>query len=138
MKRRLHTVEETEEEGKTKYRLTVKGQVRYHLYEKKARKQNFCWDLTEASFCYLQRQPCAFCHGKANVINRIDPTQCYRLDNILACCSSCARAKGPLAPDEFIDICQTVSDAAKHSPWTQAQEKLLLQNKEGFPEYPVV
>lgn len=91
-----------------------------------AKKRNYQFVITPTQFHDLIKQPCYYCGSvndikrvkgfagilvrlRANGIDRKDNTQGYTLENSVACCEWCNRAKDTLTIQEYLTNCKRVA-----------------------------
>lgn len=86
-------------------------------YKRKAKSRNLVFDLTIDVFRLLTKQVCKYCGREPHRINkvnkrvgeyvyngvdRVDNSQGYTAENVVACCYDCNRMKHALGETEFL------------------------------------
>ena len=93
---------------------------KYKSYQHGAKRRNLIFNLTEEQVYKLFEQNCYYCKVEpclslspfiknaehrqnifANGIDRINPSLGYTIENTIACCHICNRAKGDMMQEEF-------------------------------------
>jgi len=82
-----------------KYRATPKGRIA--LLRQEARRSKVEWGLDEVDVKGLLRQPCTYCGGKAQTLDRATPDWGYIPGNVVPCCLVCKRSKGNMSKGAF-------------------------------------
>jgi hypothetical protein len=95
----------------------------YGSYRKAARLRGHEWLLSREEFSRLIRGHCYYCAAAPsrrvesiwdslviNGIDRIDNTLGYTTENCVTCCKICNYAKGKLTQEEFLDMCERVTE----------------------------
>lgn len=92
-------------------------------YQRRAKRSNRSWRLSDKQFYFLTAQDCAYCgrkpvtkndHGRYNGakpyngIDRLNNKIGYVFKNCVPCCASCNYAKGRLSFDYFLDVIKRV------------------------------
>lgn len=89
----------------------------FSSYKQAARKRNYCWELSKEEAKIIFQSNCRYCrrppaqvmsrkiningHFIYNGIDRVDNTKGYIIDNVVACCKRCNRAKRDMTLEEF-------------------------------------
>lgn len=93
--------------------------MKYHEYEKGAKRRNMLFELSKEEFDSITNQPCFYCGEKndsSNGIDRIDNKIGYILNNCLPCCSMCNWMKQNLSQDVFLKHIEKIyNHATKNS-----------------------
>ena len=95
-------------------------------YKEDAKRRGLTWAMTNAEFETLMNKPCHYCgtppagrrlkHREiynllvCNGVDRVNNLLGYLLNNVVACCKMCQRAKSDLPLQEFLDYLDRVSD----------------------------
>jgi len=94
--------------GPSKGRGQATFNVLYNRYKGKARTRGYAWNLTKLEFSAIIKEHCHYCgiepsrfyqspgtNGGVvyNGVDRVDNTEGYTSDNIVACCTECNQAK---------------------------------------------
>lgn len=94
-----------------------------------ARVRGHAWSLTNEHAAKLTQMPCHYCGAEPqgvfgakrlngyclyNGIDRVDSTKGYTQENVVACCTTCNRAKSDRDPEEFMSW---VLRVAAHQGW---------------------
>lgn len=114
--------------GKCKYHSKLMSQSRggiqsvgrgeqelFRRYLRKALKESTKWALSIVELRGLISKSCDFCGIKESVklkgsklrynyIERLESTKGYLVSNCITVCADCKRAKGPLIPQQFINL----------------------------------
>lgn len=104
------------ERGESGLNSLIKG------YKWHAKNRGHEWELTKRQFKELTTQDCFYCGKKpenitygslgrrkeygayiSNGVDRVDNTQGYTVDNVVACCKTCNRAKGTQTFEDYTD-----------------------------------
>lgn len=100
---------------------------KYRSYKCGAKRRELEFKLTIREFKKIAKQDCHYCgavspttkqreifngSAKINGIDRKDNLIGYINNNCLPCCKICNRAKGEMSYEEFIDLCERVSNHA--------------------------
>jgi 5-methylcytosine-specific restriction endonuclease McrA len=95
----------------------VLSPVIYTQYKSKCRRRGLTFNLDKDYFIKLLKDNCAYCGnppsnvlkaseytGTAlyNGIDRVDNSRGYEIDNVVACCETCNRAKLKMTKEEFL------------------------------------
>jgi len=80
----------------------------YSWYKSRAKFKSLSFSLVLEEFKVLIRQPCHYCGIPSTGLDRIDPKQGYRSDNVVSCCKRCNIAKNDQSYREFLDQCRRV------------------------------
>lgn len=90
-------------------RLTQKGKFKQYRSRSAHKKCEFT--LTFEEFCTFWQQPCWYCKRQITTIglDRVDNAKGYILENVVACCETCNRAKLAQTKEEFLLMCKLVS-----------------------------
>jgi hypothetical protein len=86
-------------------------------YQRKARKRNLSWELSDDQFTVLTSSICYYCGDTPrnkceitkngcfvyNGIDRVNNSLGYRFDNVVPCCKICNGAKSSLSYTDFIN-----------------------------------
>lgn len=93
----------------------------YGRYRKRGYDKHGCFELSVDQFKYLTSSVCHYCGAEPNQkvqhsskiiessnytyngIDRLDPKNPYRMDNVVTCCGRCNEAKNDLTESEFYD-----------------------------------
>jgi hypothetical protein len=101
--------------GKLEFGKTTRNDI-LSQYKHGAKLRQLSWELTDAQFDQLTADVCFFCGRRAtnihkskynngdfiyNGIDRIDSSLGYNINNTVACCIICNRAKSDLSLQEF-------------------------------------
>ena len=103
-------------------------------YRTRAKARNFDFSISLEEFKVICSKPCFYCLKSppvftrlkkkkehyteenlekqnilANGIDRFDNNKGYTLENSVACCSACNRAKADMSAKEYIDLCKKVA-----------------------------
>lgn len=97
----------------------AQSNVLFNRYKNSARERKYTFNLTKQEFLILTKQPCFYCGDEPsqiaskthytygdytyNGIDRVDNYKGYSIDNCVACCKFCNRAKDVLTTSEFLD-----------------------------------
>ena len=89
----------------------------WEYYKKSALARNLSFELTKEDFASFLFKNCKYCgvppankigrriDGEApvsyNGLDRIDPGEGYKIDNVVTCCGQCNDAKGVMTREEF-------------------------------------
>lgn len=82
----------------------------YSAYRRNAHDRGLTFDLTKEQFSALVQAACHYCgappaplysHAAATGVDRLDNARGYTLDNVVACCRVCNRAKSTMRYEEF-------------------------------------
>jgi len=92
-------------------------------YKQGAKKRGYKFELKREEVEYLVNKPCIYCgelHSSViktkcydypyNGIDRVDNTENYTIDNCVACCSFCNRAKYIYDKEYFINKCKKIAE----------------------------
>lgn len=78
--------------------------VRYHDYERSAKKRGYTFELSKETFSEIISHPCEYCGGIDRIgVDRVDNTNGYIEGNVVACCNICNRAKDVMTKEEFLE-----------------------------------
>lgn len=99
----------------------------YASYVKSARSRDYDWELSLEDFTRIVTDPCIYCGAQNNMIrkpnkgvnggfaytgiDRLHNTEGYVIENCVACCWICNRAKGTLDVAEFLEWLDRVAKA---------------------------
>lgn len=78
--------------------------VKFNTYSKNAIRRGYEFGLTFEEFVAFTEEDCFWCGTEGpNGIDRYDNDLGYTVDNCVAACYLCNRAKNDLSPQEFVD-----------------------------------
>lgn len=78
--------------------------------EKGALMRGIEFKVTIDEYLLLHGKPCHYCGISSIGLDRIDSAICYRLDNVVPCCTVCNMMKGTLERDAFITHCKRITN----------------------------
>lgn len=83
---------------------------KYKSMEKGALMRGIEFKITMNEYSQFHGKPCHYCGIQSIGLDRIDSAICYRLDNVVPCCTVCNMMKGTLERDAFITHCKRITD----------------------------
>lgn len=85
------------------------GHRKYLQYINGAKVRNYVFELSQDQFNELRLNECYYCGDNgSNGLDRVDNTIGYTVDNVVACCGKCNKAKHALTLDEFLSLIEKV------------------------------
>lgn len=102
----------------------------YESYKHGAKNRNYIFEIDKESFSNLLVQNCYYCnrlpeqksYNKTktdfvlyNGLDRVDNSKGYTIDNIVACCKHCNRAKMSLSKNQFLQLIKDIYNNLKLS-----------------------
>lgn len=98
---------------------------RFSTYQSGAKTRKISFNLSFEEFNSFWDKPCYYCGVDINGIglDRKDPKDGYRIENIVPCCVQCNRAKTIQTTEEFISMCIRVAQKFKDHIVSSEQAK---------------
>lgn len=85
---------------------------RFTLLRSQAKFRGWSWQITYEEFMTYWKVPCYYCGGSIPGLiglDRIESSQGYTQQNVVACCGDCNRGKGDQPQDVFITRCINIA-----------------------------
>ena len=84
--------------------------VKYLEYKQEAKKDNRIFEITEAEFMEIVKNPCFYCGTLGKIgMDRKDSSLGYTTKNCVSCCWRCNYMKRHIPVDEFIAHCKKIA-----------------------------
>ncbi len=92
------------------YFQTLKG--KFAQYKQGAKSRKIVWALTFEQFALFWQKPCMYCGDSISTIglDRVNTTQGYNFENIVACCAVCNKMKHAYSSELFINHCLKITE----------------------------
>jgi 5-methylcytosine-specific restriction endonuclease McrA len=83
---------------------TRKSKLKYSAYKSDAKRRNLIFDIDKDMFMYIISKNCYYCGTIESMgIDRLNNSQGYIVENVVASCTTCNMMKRVLSPQEFYD-----------------------------------
>lgn len=79
-------------------------------FKARNKRRNFPSLLSYSEYLEIKDRECFYCgQPSGGGLDRLNSNEGYSLDNVVACCGRCNKAKLTDSPQEFIDLCKLIA-----------------------------